>query len=233
MLDVNRHKFLMLQILKDIYSDTELAPLLGFKGGTALMFFHDLPRFSVDLDFNLLQKETTQQIYKKTKEILIKYGEIIDEAQKHFGIILVLNYEQGERNLKVEISNRQYPDRYELKDYLGISINVMVLEDMFTHKLMALLGRNVLTNRDIFDCWFYMNKRIIPNRKILKQRLTCSFPEYLDACRKKVSQQTNSRILHGMGELMDPDLKKWVKQNLIKEFLLLVEFYKTLNLTDS
>ena len=60
MVDLNRHRFFLVQILKDIYSDMELASILGFKGGTALMFFYDLPRFSVDLDFNLLnlQKES-------------------------------------------------------------------------------------------------------------------------------------------------------------------------------
>jgi predicted nucleotidyltransferase component of viral defense system len=51
MIDINRHKFLLLQILKDIYSNIELSNWLGFKGGTALLFFYDLPRFSVDLDF--------------------------------------------------------------------------------------------------------------------------------------------------------------------------------------
>lgn len=44
-MDLNRHKFLMMQILKDIYSDAMLASVLGFKGGTALMFFYQLPRF--------------------------------------------------------------------------------------------------------------------------------------------------------------------------------------------
>ncbi|HCC85077.1 MAG TPA: hypothetical protein DEQ06_00520 [Porphyromonadaceae bacterium] len=39
-------------LLKDIYTDIEIAPSLGFKGGTALMFFYDLPRFSIDPDFN-------------------------------------------------------------------------------------------------------------------------------------------------------------------------------------
>jgi hypothetical protein len=46
MMDVNRHKFFLVQILKDIYSDIELANWLGFKGGTSLMFFYDLPRLS-------------------------------------------------------------------------------------------------------------------------------------------------------------------------------------------
>jgi predicted nucleotidyltransferase component of viral defense system len=57
MIDNNKHRYFLVQILKDIYSDRELANLLGFKGGTALMFFYDLPRFSVDLDFNLLDIE--------------------------------------------------------------------------------------------------------------------------------------------------------------------------------
>jgi len=37
MIDLNKHKFFMLQILKEIYSDIELANYLGFKGGTALI----------------------------------------------------------------------------------------------------------------------------------------------------------------------------------------------------
>ena len=40
MIDQNRHRYFMVQILKDIYSDLELSNSLGFKGGTALMFFY-------------------------------------------------------------------------------------------------------------------------------------------------------------------------------------------------
>ena len=124
MVDINRHKFFLLQVLKDIYSDAELASSLGFKGGTALMLFHDLPRFSVDLDFNLTEKSREEAVYDKLRTTLVAHGAIRDEAKKHYGILLVLNYEAGGRNLKVEISNRPYPDEYELRDYLGISMKV-------------------------------------------------------------------------------------------------------------
>ncbi len=76
MLDVNRHKFFLVQILKDIYSDVELAATLGFKGGTAMMFFYDLPRFSVDLDFNLRTRDNQDLAYDKVRSILLKYGKI-------------------------------------------------------------------------------------------------------------------------------------------------------------
>ena len=55
-LDYSKHKSILLQILKDIYSDTSIAPYLGFKGGTAALLFYDLPRNSVDLDFDLLDE---------------------------------------------------------------------------------------------------------------------------------------------------------------------------------
>ncbi len=193
------------------------------------MFFHGLPRFSVDLDFNLREKEKESRVFEKIRKILVKYGEIKDEAEQYFCLLLVLNYEQQERNLKIEISNRIYPDSYELKDYLGIAVNVMKLEDMFAHKLVALLDRDLLASRDIFDCWFFMNKRLTPNMEIMKLRTGCSFFEYLDKCCDKVRKLSSNRVLYGIGELLDNDLKKWAKKNLIKEFLLLAEFYKELS----
>ena len=153
-MDLNKHKFYMLQILKDIFSDAELADCLGFKGGTALMFFYDLPRFSVDLDFNLLDPSKEKQVYEKVRNILLKYGKIHDEALKFFGAVFVLDYGQNERKLKVEISNRQYDNHYEIKNLLGIEMRVLVRSDMFAHKLCALLDRTEITGRDIFDCWF-------------------------------------------------------------------------------
>lgn len=144
----------MVQILKDIYSDIELANCLGFKGGTALMFFYDLPRFSVDLDFNLLCGDKENLVYTKIRNIILKYGSIFDEAKKFYGPIVVLDYGFGERKLKIEISNRIFDNHYEVKNFLGINVKVMTPADMLSHKLCALLDRDTLANRDIFDSWF-------------------------------------------------------------------------------
>ncbi|MFC1497569.1 nucleotidyl transferase AbiEii/AbiGii toxin family protein [Verrucomicrobiota bacterium] len=230
MVDVNRHKFFLLQVLKDIYADTELASSLGFKGGTALMLFHDLPRFSVDLDFNLIKNSSDKPVYDKIRNILAGYGTIHDEVRKHYGMLLVLNYEDGDRNLKVEISNRTYPDEYEIKDYLGISMKVMNLECMFTHKFMALLDRSSLTSRDVFDCWFCMKQRLALRRSILELRLNSSFEDYIDRSIELVANIKSNRILDGMGELLDPDVKKWVKISLVSEFTALARIYKEMKL---
>lgn len=115
MVNINKHKFFLLQILKEIYTDIELASCLGFKGGTALMFFYDLPRISIDLAFNLLDKSKEKLAYEKVRKILLGHGRIFDEAMKFYGSIIVLDYGVGERKLKIEISNRQWNDRYEVK----------------------------------------------------------------------------------------------------------------------
>ena len=119
-MDTNKHKFFMLQLLKDIFTDVKLSSVLAFKGGTAAMFFHDLPRFSTDLDFNLLDPQKEQEVYDRVRRVVLKYGKIHDEAIKHFGIIIVLDYGIGERKLKIEISNRPHDNHYEIKNYLGV-----------------------------------------------------------------------------------------------------------------
>lgn len=226
MLDLNKHRFLLVQILKDIYSDIDLANSLGFKGGTALMLFYKLPRYSVDLDFNLLNADKTKEVFEKIRKIVSVYGRIKDEAIKHFGLIIVLDYGQHERNLKIEISTRSFADSYEIKNYLGIPIKVMSLVDMFSHKLCALLDRSMLTNRDIFDCWFLMNQRTPLNQQIIKDRMNVDLVNYLQQCIDRIGQVNENRILSGLGDLMNDEMKWFVKTNLKAEVISMLRLYK-------
>ena len=226
MFNINKHKFLLTQILKDIYSDVSLANSLGFKGGTALLFFYDLPRFSVDLDFNLLDASKEKMVYDKVRSILLKYGNIFDEAKKYYGPVLVLDYGIGERKLKVEISNRQYDNHYEVINFLGININVMVEADMFAHKLCALLDRSSVTNRDIFDCYFFMQRRTPINYKIVETRMGMSTTDYLQKCIDFLETMNERGLLNGMGELMDDETKKFVRAKLRLDTIFLLKTYK-------
>ena len=226
MVNVNKHKFLLLQILKDIYSDVELSGCLGFKGGTALMFFYDLPRFSVDLDFNLLDLTKEKAVYEKVRMILLKYGNIFDEAIKFNGPILVLDYGVGERKLKVEISNRPWDNHYEIKNIMGFNMNVMVVPDMFAHKLCALLDRREVTNRDIFDLWFLMQKKTPLNQKIVETRTELPLATYIKKCIEKLEGMSDRGMLNGLGELMDEEMKKFVRSKLRSETISLLLFYK-------
>jgi predicted nucleotidyltransferase component of viral defense system len=226
MVEINKHKFFLVQLLKDIYTDLSLANLLGFKGGTALMLFHDLPRFSVDLDFNLLDNTKTDFVYGKIRNIVLSYGKIRDEAKKHYGMIIVLDYGQAERNLKIEISNREFGDHYEVRNYLGIPVKIMQLPDMFAHKLCALLDRNVLTSRDIFDCHFLMQKRTPLNKEIIQKRMKMDLSDYLQRCIDTIEKMNEKRMLSGLGDLMEEETKKFVKTRLKQDTIALLRMYR-------
>lgn len=190
------------------------------------MFFYDLPRFSVDLDFNLLDADKEDIVYSKIRNIILKYGTLFDEAKKFNGPLIVLDYGMGERKLKVEISNRLTDNRYEIKNLLGINMKVMVLEDMFANKLCALLDRNVFTSRDIFDCWFFMKKQTPINKTIIELRMNLPFKDYIQKCIEFLESLNNKVLLQGLGELMDDELKKIVRTKLKEETIGLFKFYK-------
>ncbi len=216
----------MVQILKEIYSDIELSNWLGFKGGSALMFFYDLPRFSVDLDFNLLEPTKEEEVYQKVRSVLLKFGTIADEAKKFFGPVIVLDYGYHERKLKVEISNRMFNDRYRIENLLGINMKVMVAGDMFANKLCALLDRNAIANRDIFDCWFFMQKQTALNKEIVETRMKIPLSDYLLQCIEHLESKSDKGLLNGLGELTDNTMKEFVRKKLRTETIGLLKFYK-------
>ena len=202
-LDFSKHKNILLQILKDIYSDTSIAPYLGFKGGTAAMMFYDLPRHSVDLDLDLLDETKEKEVFEKINEIVSHYGKITDSYMQKFNLRNVISYESGAQNIKVEVNRRQFGSKYEMKTYLGISMLVMVQEDMFAHKLMAMIERVGKTSRDIFDVQSYWPI----NRKIVEERSGKSFKGALEKAIGQLESMDNKHILDGLGELL-PDPQK-------------------------
>lgn len=190
------------------------------------MFFYKLPRFSVDLDFNLLDAEKEDVVYRKIRAILLKYGKIHDEAKKFFGPIFVLDYGVKQRKLKVEITNRLFENHYEIKNLLGIDMKVMLSKDMFAHKLCALLDRNAIANRDIFDCWFFMDKQTPVNKAIIESRMGMAYEEYLQRCIGHLESIPDKGLLQGLGELMDDRMKKFVRNKMRTEAIGLLKIYK-------
>lgn len=223
-MDINKHRYYMTQLLLAIFRDSELSRLLAFKGGTSMLMFRGLTRFSTDLDFNLLVPEYTKEVYSRLKQIAIHFGTIDDEAMKFFGPIINLNYEKGERMLKIEVSNRQYDNHYETVNLLGTDIRVMTMPDMFAHKLCA-LGERV-TPRDIFDIWFFLNNRTEINANIVRLRTDLSLEDYVLSCAQQVSKTSPKELMQGLGEVLtDNQTKNFVRTQLIDETASLLELF--------
>ncbi|MDD4123124.1 MAG: nucleotidyl transferase AbiEii/AbiGii toxin family protein [Candidatus Pacebacteria bacterium] len=156
-LDAFKHKNLLIQILKDIYTNKFLINKLGFKGGTAAYLFYNLNRDSVDLDFDLIDTEDEFRVLNEIKGILLKYGKIVDSFNKKNTLINIVSYSKEDRNIKVEINKNNYGARYEGKNFMGLLIKVMRREDMIAFKLLAMNDRLGKANRDIFDVCFFLS----------------------------------------------------------------------------
>ncbi len=218
-LDTTRHKNILVKILKDIYTDTGIGPFLGFKGGTAAYLFYELSRASLDLDFDLLDEAKEDMVFAKMEEIAKQYGQIKEHRKKRFNLFLLLSYENDAPNIKIEINRRGFGSQYEVKSYLGISMKVMIREDMFAHKLVAMYERMGKANRDIFDVWFFGQKDWPINKDIVEKRTETPFKDFLQKCIEALEKLPNRDILAGMGELLDEKQKAWVKAKLIGEVI--------------
>jgi predicted nucleotidyltransferase component of viral defense system len=102
-------------------------------------------------------------------------------------------------------------------------MKVMVIEDIFAHKLVAMYERLGKANRDIFDVWYLLKKNFPINKNIVEKRTNMNFKEFVESCIEKLEKLPDKRILSGVGELLDEKTKNWDKSNLKKDTLFLLK----------
>ncbi|KKP98053.1 MAG: hypothetical protein US25_C0012G0007 [Candidatus Moranbacteria bacterium GW2011_GWE1_36_7] len=225
MLNVQRHRQILFNLLTDIYKSPAGA-YLGFKGGTMFYFFHQLDRFSVDLDFDLLDESKNEFVSEVVRQILLDYGTIKDEMDKYNNIFFLLSYGEGEHGVKIEISKKIWPQNsYEIKNFYGTDVKVLKLEDAFAHKFVASTERKRTANRDFYDIFFFLKKNVTFNDKIIFERTGKNEKEFLIFLKNFLEKkELKNGILEGLGELLDEKRKQWVKNELKNELLGLLDF---------
>jgi predicted nucleotidyltransferase component of viral defense system len=165
----------------------------AFVGGTALRFIHELPRFSQDLDFSLvndkdfsfydlaefLKKKLSSSGYmvnlKSSKEktvlsAMIKFRQLLFEAglspleARNFSVKIEIDSNPPQgANLENKIINKYFP----------LSFTAYNLSSLFAGKIHALLTRKYTKGRDFFDLGWYLSKweNINPNIELLSNAL--------------------------------------------------------------
>jgi predicted nucleotidyltransferase component of viral defense system len=231
MLNREKHQLIMGNILRDIYKDVSISSLIGLKGGTCAYFFYSLPRFSVDLDFDLLSTDETKKelILEKINNILKDYGQIKDSSIKHYTIFSILSYGKTDHNIKVEINTRSpivnIREYYEIKEYLGIPMMVGKQDYLFASKLVALTSRKQTVMRDIYDVWYFSKNNWDINADVVKARTNKSIKEHLADCVATVEKAKDNEILQGLGELVSEKQKDWIRNNLKSEAIFMLKNY--------
>lgn len=226
-LDIAKHKIQLTNILLDVYKNSALSSVLGFKGGTAAMLFYKLPRFSVDLDFDLITKPdgTVGVVDQMAKLLSAKYL-VKDHSVKFNTLFWVVSYGIGLAHIKVEISTRSNPfNHYNLLPFYGETVKILDIGDMIAHKLVAATERTSIANRDLFDAYYFLGSPYASeiNYDIIKHRTGKSPKDFYKSLLNFVSNIHPQKILTGLGEVLTEPQKDWAKAKLIIELKGLVK----------
>ncbi|MDA1337871.1 MAG: nucleotidyl transferase AbiEii/AbiGii toxin family protein [bacterium] len=221
-MEFDKHKHtsvVMIEILRDIYNNTTLRSAIGFKGGTALYLLYDLPRTSVDLDFEIINGEINDSIKQAIVKIAGTHGEIKSIDDKRYTYLVLIVYEKYQKNLKIEISKRQTPNKFEVKNYLGAPILVATKETLLSTKLSAYLTRSKHAARDTFDLWYMLKNKFELNDELIQFWTNQSTISALQQAITKTEELNRKTMLAGLGELVDEKQKAFIKEQLKEELL--------------
>lgn len=215
---------------------------LIFKGGTALFFFHGLTRFSVDLDFDyigdLSPREFTEVIINALWRSFPHWN-IHNDTPENIPVARFFIDYGWPRKLKIEITWPICESTYEHRQLLGIPVQVMSIESMFTHKLIACYSRyeksESIANRDLFDIDFLFSKNISIDENIILCRTekmkiwqmnTYTYIAFLENFLDSHSTSIQSDILSGIGDLLNSEKEKIdLKKHLFARVMHHLEVY--------
>lgn len=203
----NRHKTHLINLLQAVLSDNTLSNHLLFKGGTCAALRGILPRFSIDLDFDLATKD--ENIQKDLKRRLHKIFRnqkltLAQESVHHLQFFLKYNAPPKQRNtLKLEIND----DLSRYNDYESITLSELnlvchaqTISTMVANKLVATLNRleknGHPAGRDFFDLREFFLAGLPVKREIVEERSGISYSEYLTKLLYFIQNNLTSQALY-------------------------------------
>lgn len=220
--DENLHRRFLVTLLVQIFK--KLDGKVAFKGGMCATLFYDLKRFSFDLDFDILEEFTPDDI-DALKNIFAREGRIKDFYDKFHTVFFLFDYEKNYPNIKIEFNKRIWNNnKYKTVWFMGVKMKIVDEATLFTNKLVALSDRKEPVPRDLFDSYYFLNLKFPINEALIKERTGKTKKEYLEFLPSFIRKNYNQKnILQGLGQSLDEDQKRWAKESLIDETIELVK----------
>ncbi|OEV61835.1 hypothetical protein AJY73_10345 [Campylobacter jejuni] len=190
--DTIAKEILHYEILESLFAATKIANKLVFQGGTALRICYDNNRYSEDLDFALVDVEdfdsTNLDDFKKhfSQKIKDKYNldvEIIEPKKasqfiKKWEAKIALNFLHRKSKINIEIAcipsydNQNMPIKENYKEIgTNIILKVESLREILADKLVALLCRDYIKYRDLWDIKYLKDRNTISDYELVRKKL--------------------------------------------------------------
>ncbi|MFA5771696.1 MAG: nucleotidyl transferase AbiEii/AbiGii toxin family protein [Thermoplasmata archaeon] len=160
------------------------APELVFKGGTALYKFHNLDRFSEDLDFS---GKIGRLAIRRVASYLENFGYKASVSAKEMGSATLLTFTingflyqgtpESAARIRMDISSENAPalktewlQFFSLyQDIPAFRLQLLDLKEVLSEKVSALITRK--KTRDAYDIWFLLGRGVSVDAALIDKKL--------------------------------------------------------------
>jgi predicted nucleotidyltransferase component of viral defense system len=152
----------------NLLASHRLTDFLVFGGGTMLRLCHELPRYSLDLDFWFYKEADFSDFYGRLRDAASPTYEITDAQEKFHSLLVEMRRARGTTKLKIEVRKNVAPTgssehkiAYSPFYASQVLMRGFTLKQMFKNKVSALIERGEI--RDAFDLEFLLRKGVEPD----------------------------------------------------------------------
>jgi predicted nucleotidyltransferase component of viral defense system len=192
----------------NLLASHRLTGSLVFGEGTMLRLCHELPRYSLDLDFWFYKETDFSGFFAKLRDAASGRYEITGAHENFHSLVVEMKRARGTTKLKIEVRKRVAPTgsseqkiAYSPNFPTQVLVRGFTLMQMFKNKVSALIARAEV--RDAFDLEFLLRKGIEP--------------ELSDEERKSVTSQLKGFKKKDfdvkLGSIVLPDLREYYRVN--------------------
>lgn len=240
-------EYLQARILESLQSAGGMIPL-AFQGGTALRFLYDLPRFSEDLDFTQERPEdgfeigkfldkVQREFEKENYEVQLKVNtkKVVHSAFVRFpGLLFELGL-TGHRNqvlsIKLEVDTNPPAgaslETTVVRRHVLLQLQHHDQSSLLAGKLHALLQRDYVKGRDLYDLFWYLSNRRWPEPNLVLlnnaldqtgwQGAEMTKGAWREAIRQKIKAMDWERVLDDVAPFLEneAELDLLTRENLL------------------
>lgn len=202
---LKEHELFEINTLQWLKNRRFLTPL-AFGGGTMLRLCHELPRYSVDLDFWFYREMDYTQYFQNLAMSLRENCNLTDAAEKRFTLVFEIQPGAGRQRLKIEIRKEAAPPQsteekiaFSAAGSVQVLLRGFTLAQMAKNKVEAFLDRGEI--RDAFDLEFIMRRGVNP---VLDADTVRALQRHLKTLKKHDFDVK-------LGSLLEPDMRNYYR----------------------
>lgn len=199
------HKLAMYRLLERLLANPMIANHIYFKGGTCAAMLGYLDRYSIDLDFDLINKSMKDSLRQEIHQVIKSLNYTIkDESTKHLQFFIKYRDVENKRNtLKLEISDQvSVANKYQKAHLVEIDkyCQAQTIETMFANKLVALKARydegKGIAGRDMYDIHHFFSQGYDFIPEIIEDLKGKSWLEYIEELIVFIEKEVTEQYLY-------------------------------------